>query len=313
MGTRKPPSTAPFTNGAKPGCGRVVVVVPAYNAGHCIQRLLCSLEGQVASLDATLVVADNNSKDHTVQFVERFLASSKIRGHLVHGKLQSSYSARNCGIQKVPDAWAYAFIDADCIPEPDWLETGLEALRETNAELLAGKVQFQFPSELGAAHIVDSFTNLNNEEGVNAAGYARTANLFVRKEVFDEIGLFDPQQVSGEDLCWTKRATEAGFKLVYSPETMVYHPARGFWELLKKQYRVGLGKNRVLAAQGFRPQGIFRKTLLSLWIPKWSLVEPRVTCLDEETRQRRRIPILATVWVMRLATAAGQLRSLLGK
>ena len=275
--------------------------------------LLAALEEQIQMHDALLVVVDNNSKDNTASLAESFFASSNFKGQVVHHPVQSSYSARNCGIGYAPEAEIYAFIDADCVPEPDWLSAGIQGMKTSEADMLAGNIQFQFPSPITPAHIVDSITNLGNQQESVSNGHSRTANLFVREKVFKQLGGFNAKAVSGEDLCWTKRATDAGLRLVYSSEATVHHPARGFGALLKKQYRVGQGKNEVLAVQGYSLGKILTKTLLSLWVPKWQLIRPRITCISPEEAEKRRISILWTVWVMRVATALGQLRGLLRK
>ncbi len=81
-----------------------------------------------------------------------------------------------------------------------------------------------------------------NQRAYAAEGYGATANLFVRRSVFDAVGLFrnDVLQL-GERLRrakryreWGKRATQAGFNLQYSVFAMVTHPARSWPQLLKK-------------------------------------------------------------------------------
>ena len=313
MGSLETSSTEQEIPGASPKTGKVAVIVPAYNASHCITQLLVALDKQIRMHDAILVIVDNNSKDNTASLAKSFLASTPFKWQVVHHPRPSSYSARNCGISHAPEAEIYAFIDADCVPGPDWLSVGIQDIEAAGGDLLAGNIQFQFPSPITSAHIVDSITNLGNQEESVSNGHSRTANLFVRNKVFKQLGTFDSTAISGEDLCWTKGATNAGMRLVYSPGAFVYHPARGFRALLKKQYRVGMGKNKVLAAQGYSPGRILAKTLLSLWLPKWKLIRPRIKCISVEEAEKRRISILWTVWVMRVATALGQLHALLRK
>jgi hypothetical protein len=67
---------------------------------------------------------------------------------------------------------------------------------------------------------------------------AKTANLFVKISLFDEIGMFPHHATSGGDVQWTAMATRAGHKLVYTPCAIVKHLARTLNELLKKQYNI---------------------------------------------------------------------------
>ena len=81
--------------------------------------------------------------------------------------------------------------------------------------------------------------------------------------------------------------------------------------MIKKQFRVGIGKNAVLRAQGLSFFGILCKTLLSIWIPKWHLVKPRISHVSENELKRRKLRILCALWVLRAFTALGQLFSFL--
>ena len=132
----------------------------------------------------------------------------------------------------------------------------------------------------------------------------------VRRSVIDRIGLFREVQ-SGEDIRWTKKATDSGLRLVFAKDAVVAHPARGWYAMIKKQLRVGIGKNAVLRAQGHSFSGVLYKTLLSLWIPKWYLVQPRISHVSGNELKRRKLSILSAVWVLRFFTALGQLFSFL--
>jgi hypothetical protein len=52
-----------------------------------------------------------------------------------------------------------------------------------------------------------------NQPAYAAEGYGATANLFVRRSVFDAVGLFRADVLSLGDREWGKRATSAGFNL----------------------------------------------------------------------------------------------------
>jgi len=85
---------------------------------------------------------------------------------------------------------------------------------------------------------------MRNDESVRN-GVAKTANVFARAAVVEEIGLFPQELISGGDVHWTRAATDAGFELVYAPEAVVTHSSRQLWELLRKQYRVGTGQIQI--------------------------------------------------------------------
>lgn len=214
----------------------VSVICPVYNASEYVTHLVDALANQ-SSEDATyeILVVDNGSTDGTVQFLRIYPVTVLCRTDI-----QSSYAARNLGIEHARGD-VIAFIDADCTPQSDWLQTGVKALQiDPNVDLVAGKVSFRVPRKLPTWHVYDSLNNMDNELSVSR-GHAKTANLFVRRRVFDEIGLFPEDVVSGGDVEWTSHAVRAGHRLRYCDDAVVEHPTRGGRQTLIKAFRVGRG------------------------------------------------------------------------
>jgi glycosyltransferase involved in cell wall biosynthesis len=147
-----------------------------------------------------------------------------------------AYAARNAGLLAA-GADAIAFTDADCIPDPGWLAAGLAALR--TAPRAAGRIEM-----IGGAGFVERLDRARflRQERYVAEGFGATANLFVRREVFDAVGPFDPRLRSGGDAELGRRATAAGFPILFAEDAVVRHPCRRTaLELLSKAHRVGLG------------------------------------------------------------------------
>ncbi|HKF75276.1 MAG TPA: mycofactocin biosynthesis glycosyltransferase MftF [Candidatus Dormibacteraeota bacterium] len=125
-----------------------------------------------------------------------------------------------------------AFLDSDCRAEPGWLEALVPELGDPAVAAAGGRVLPERErSWLERYEAVRSPLDL----GAIAAPvrprrpvpYLVTANLVVRRAVFDAIGGFDPEMDPGEDvdLCW--RLAAAGHRLVYRPEAAVRHAHRG--------------------------------------------------------------------------------------
>jgi glycosyltransferase AglE len=218
------------------GPPRVTVIVPVLDAEDTIGPLLDSLSALDYPADRLQVlIVDNGSSDGTPEIVERSPFSL-----LKETGIRSSYAARNRGLEAA-NGDIIAFTDADCRVGPGWVTEGVAALRGSGAGLVGGKVQFEFSADRTTAELFDSLTNMNTRNTIATASYAATANLFVRAELFEELGGFDPSVASGGDVQWTQRATRAGHTLVYAEGAMVYHPARSLVETLSKNVRVGSG------------------------------------------------------------------------
>ncbi len=152
----------------------------------------------------------------------------------------SPYSARNRGIEAARGE-IIAFIDANSFPEPDWLDKGVTEMEQNKADLIAGDVRFTYEKKATAAMVADSMTSIQMENTVLNRGVAYTANLFVKKEVFERIGLFEEGTRSGGDVRFTRRASDQGFQLLFCKDAVVFKKARGCKELYRKKIRTGKG------------------------------------------------------------------------
>lgn len=227
----KPGKTGPF----------VSVIVPVFNEEHRIRNLLNRLLSQTyPRKQFEIIVIDNMSTDRTREFVSEFPVIL-----LEQNRIKSSYASRNMGLQ-VAKGKIIAFTDGDCTPDLHWLEEGIKAIMLSGYSLAGGQIKFSFshPRSLPASEIYDSISNMQQEEAIRNRNIAFTSNLFVGREVFKKIGLFDPDIKSGGDFLFTHIAIQRGFRIKYAKTAIVEHPARGFSSLMKKGFRIGLGKGQ---------------------------------------------------------------------
>ena len=220
------------------------IIVPVWNAESEIEGFIRSFqEVHFPSGGVELVVVDNGSTDATVSEVKRHCGNLSFSVQVVcELHFQSSYAARNRGIQAARGE-LLVFTDIDCRPDPHWLLQATEAFSNPTLQLAGGNVVFTYrTSRPSGAEWVDAHTNMQIERNIRERGVAKTANLFVRRSLFSEIGLFRSDLRSGGDVEWTRRASQAGIQIKYLSSAMVRHPARGYAALFIKQWRVGAGK-----------------------------------------------------------------------
>ena len=150
-----------------------------------------------------------------------------------------SYSARNAAIDALPaDADFVLFTDADCIPQAGWTGAHVAALED--CDLSGGAIEVTTRQPPSPAEVVDKLRHLHQEDYVARDGYAATANLGVRREVADI--RFDGSLASGGDAEFCQRAVRAGYRLQYTPDAVVEHPARTtVGELMRKVRRISHG------------------------------------------------------------------------
>lgn len=68
-----------------------------------------------------------------------------------------------------------------------------------------------------------------------------------RREIFDKVGLFDADFWCGQDAEFDIRVKKAGYKILYTPETVVYHYKRDSVRALFNQlYRYGIARAKII-------------------------------------------------------------------
>jgi GT2 family glycosyltransferase len=233
------------------------VIVPVRNGGRDFATLVEALAAQTLPRERfEVVVGDDGSTDGATDGIETEDGWLRV----LRGPRLNSYAARNRAAQAARST-TLAFCDADAIPDSAWLEAGLAALE--NADVVAGLIRFVLPQPLTIWSLLDMDMFLDQERSVKI-GCAVTANLFVRRDLFEEVGAFDESLPNTGDFDFVRRCVERGAKLRLARDALVWHPARNSCSaVLRKVWAV----NRRHAAResrvGRRPDGLRIRS----WIP----------------------------------------------
>ncbi len=241
----------------KPDSRRVSVIVPVRNGATDIAALLACLERQTLPReDFEIVIGDDGSSDGGTDGI----ATSDGHVRVAAGPPTNSYAARNRAVS-ASTAQVLAFCDADCRPEPEWLERGLEALQRT--DLVAGRIRFDVPATRTPWMLVDMDGSKDHEHQVKV-GIAETANLFLRRELFDSVGGFEGEIPEYGDFEFVERCVAAGAALSFAVDAVVSHPVRTSGRaLLRALWKYNRGYAVHAARNGRTPDGI----KLRSWIP----------------------------------------------
>jgi len=222
---------------------RVSVVIPAKDGAGSLPPLLAGLAQQTLPReDFEVVVVDNASRDGTADIARA--AGAQV----VHEPIANRSRARNAGVAAARTD-LIAFTDADCVPQPRWLEALLGCA--DRAALVAGDVVTTTGTPPNAIERFEVLWRFGQEAWVRD-GWAATANLLVRRTAFDAIGGFDATwRHIGEDVDLCLRARAAGYDLAFCGEAVVTHDGDSAWRpLLKRAWRHGYSVNQFLARHG---------------------------------------------------------------
>jgi glycosyltransferase involved in cell wall biosynthesis len=155
---------------------------------------------------------------------------------------RGSYAARNRGIQ-MSQGRVIAFVDADEVVTDGWLAAGLEAIK--HADYVGGRIVVDAGMTAPYWERVDAKFAFPVSKYLADRRYAPTANLFVRRKVFEELGGFDESLRSGGDWEFGVRVSVSNKVQRYCAEAVTIHPARDFRERLRKIRRTSQGDARL--------------------------------------------------------------------
>jgi GT2 family glycosyltransferase len=210
------------------------VLLCTYNRAEILDEALERLVGLETEgrFGYEVVVVDNGSTDKTNEVVEQRASKSGVQIRYVFERAEGVAQARNRAVREATGRWL-AFLDDDELADARWLAGLSRASEQTPARILGGPVylhlepheierlgreQRRLLRERGADRFGDSVAPF--PPGVNPG----TDNLFVARDVFDEIGGFDQSMMAGgSDSDFMIRARAAGIEPWFVPDAVVFH------------------------------------------------------------------------------------------
>lgn len=228
----------------------LTVVICTRDRPDDLDRCLISIQALSPS-PAEVVVVDNASRDDAT----RQVASRHAGVRYVREERPGLDHARNAGIAAVTTTYL-AFTDDDVAVDPGWVGQ-LRRAFEAGPVAVTGNVLpieletvsqtvFEQDWSLGKGFIPRRFTPALRGRGRRRAmpvwEVGAGANMAFRRDIFDEIGEFDPRLdvgaagCSGDSELWY-RLLVAGHEIHYVPTAVVHHRHRRDAAALKRQIR----------------------------------------------------------------------------
>ena len=240
----------------------------------CIDSILKSSYGNIE-----IIVVDNNSRDD----LEKALLSQPNIRFIQTGANLGYTGGNNVGIKEAlkGDAKYIFILNPDTTIKKNTIEVLVKVAQEIGDSVVGPKIYFEDSKKIWyAGGRLDLENVLGSHMGVDEVDqgqyekqeetdYVTGAAMFVSREVFEKIGLFDEQYFlyyEDSDFCF--RAKKAGFKVMYIPQAVVYHAnakSTGLGSFLQDYF---ITRNRMLFARKFlslRTQfALFREALRNL-------------------------------------------------
>lgn len=218
---------------------KLSIVIATYNRSQSLLRILRSVVGQTAPAQLwECVVVNNNSTDDTEAVFSDFAEKNPTFDlRMVTETKQGLSNARNCGIAASVGDYI-AIVDDDETLEESFVESYIEFFDSFPTAMAAGgavkacyenarpRWMSRFTEQMIANPLdLDIAVTIFPKSRVPAGG-----NMAFRREVFDRVGLFNPQLgrngqslVGGEENDLFARLRRAGELLYFVPNAAIYH------------------------------------------------------------------------------------------
>jgi hypothetical protein len=221
---------------------KTAVVILNWNGKHWLEKFLPNVISN--SLDATVIVADNNSTDDSVSYLKENFPNIQIIQNNGNYGYAKGY---NLSLKQI-DAQYFILLNSDIEVTENWISP-IISLMDSNNTISAcqpkildynNKTKFEYAGASGG--YIDKFgypfcrgrifDDLEEDKGqynkVTEVFWATGACLFVRASHFWEVGGLDNDFFAHQeeiDLCW--RFKNKGYKIMADPKSVVYHVGGG--------------------------------------------------------------------------------------
>ena len=221
---------------------KTAVVILNWNGKHWLEKFLPNVIFN--SSDVTVIVADNNSTDNSVSFLqEKFPEIQIIQNEGNYGYAKGY----NLALKQI-DAEYFVLLNSDIEVTKEWISP-IISLMDSDKTISAcqpkildynNKSKFEYAGASGGyidkfgypfcrGRIFETLEKDNNQyDDITEVFWASGACLFIRSAHFNEVNGFDNDFFAHQeeiDLCW--RLKNKGYKIMVNPNSIVYHVGGG--------------------------------------------------------------------------------------
>lgn len=228
---------------------KISVVIPTYNRYRNLELTLTGLVNQTVK-PHEVIIADDGSKENTMQLVRRFQEHFPIKYYWHPDKGYRVSLTRNQGSRLISQETTHIlFIDSDVVLNPKAIQHYYDIIKTHPEVVVCGKYDWLPPMKINPEDIIERFEDFKNvklptkkqtkktswvgedprdsaswnEKPVLGAGVL-SGNLLVPKIIFLSTGGFDEKiEDRGQDGEYGRNLFYKGIKALYSDRVIGYH------------------------------------------------------------------------------------------
>lgn len=264
------------------GSHHVTAILVVHDGAIWLPEVVASLASQTRPIDYTLAV-DTGSADASVKLLKNArVASLSLPRDTGFG---AAVAAGLESLSKVENEWIWLIHD-DCAPQPGALEALLSAVVERPHVAIAGP---KLRGWYNRTHLLEAGVSIANNgarwtglesyeydqgqhDGIREVLSVSSAGMLIRREVFEELGGFDPNLGlfrDDVDLGW--RAHVAGHKVIAVTDAIAFHAEAAASERRKLDVKSAIFRRPLILDR--RNAAYVLLTNSSWWLLPWLAIQ----------------------------------------
>lgn len=235
----------------------ISIVILTWNAGRRFKKVLASIFNQKIDKEFEVIIIDSGSKDKTIKTAKKFKIGKLLE---IQPSEFNFGKTKNLALTLCQGKYI-VFLSQDALPANEWWLKNLVQPLEQKVDA-AGVFSRHIPykhTNLFQCYATSFLYPVKEKNNILGEVFFSNVSAVVKREVFEKIK-FPENIMMSEDQAWAKMAIEAGYKIFYAPESIVYHSHNySFWQNFKRNFdsalslkKLGLINKKKLSSSGFK-------------------------------------------------------------
>lgn len=268
----------------------VAVIILNWNGEGYLEKFLPSVLAS-SYPNLKIILGDNASTDNSVHFVRE----NHPAVYIIQNETNLGFAGGYNQILDQIEADYYILLNSDVEVSPHWIEPVIAMMQADNLIAVAqpkilsytDKTKFEYAGAAGG--FIDKlgyvfcrgrlFDSLETDEGqYNTASeifWASGAAFFIKKQIWQESGGLDSDffaHMEEIDLCW--RLKNKGYKIMYCPDSEVYHVGGGTLSV-ESSFKTYLNfrNNLVMLQKNLPKKKVFTIIFIRYWLDLLSILK----------------------------------------
>ena len=222
------------------------IIVPVYNRPDEVDELLESLSNQTLQ-DFEVIIVEDGSVKTCKDVCDKY--ADILALHYYAKENSGPGQSRNYGAERTSSEWLI-ILDSDVVLPESYLAAVDSSIRHQTSDIAAfGGPDAAHPSftpvQKAISYSMTSFFTTGGIRGGKAKldkFYPRSFNMGIRRDVYQQLGGFSKMRF-GEDIDFSYRIVEAGYRPQLFPEAWVWHKRRtDFRKFFRQVYNSGIAR-----------------------------------------------------------------------